>query len=100
MNKEYRDLLRQRYCKSSTYDKQMLKNNFESVVRNYTMALLTAWDIDANDCYWVGNEVGSTYIILGEYPLNLNEMIYCVEEDVDFETFKERSYYISKKENL
>ena len=94
MNKEHRDLLRQRYEEScEAYDKQMLKNNFESVVRNYTMALLTAWDIDASDCYWVGNEVGSTYIILGEYQLNLNDMIYCVEEDVDFETFKEWSDY-------
>ena len=51
-------------CKSSTYDKQMLKNNFEGVVRNYTMALLTAWDIDASDCYWVGNEVSKNGLII------------------------------------
>lgn len=65
--------------------KGLLRENFEKAVKGYTDALLSLWDLDERYIYWVSDAVGGILAVNDDYFINLDDIIFCVENDVSFE---------------
>lgn len=61
-----------------------LRARFNLACNSYVIELLKSWDIDNNECFWVSNEVGGTYMINDTLALNMDEIIYVVENNISF----------------
>lgn len=68
--------------------KRMLKVNYDAACNAYLEALLKMWELDAHYGYWIGDEVGGVYDYDGGFTINMDDIIYCVENGVT-----ERQYY-------
>jgi hypothetical protein len=63
--------------------KRQLKENWEKACNGYLVELLRMWGLDGFYGYWIGDEVGGVYDYgSGMFTLNMDEIIYCVENDV------------------
>ena len=75
--------------------KQSLKEQWEKACNGYLVELLRMWELDAHYGYWIGDEVGGVYDYGdGMFTINMDDIIYCVENDVTRKTFDEWSEYI------
>jgi hypothetical protein len=72
---------------------KQLKENYEKACNDYVAALLTLWDMNDNYGYWIGEDVGGVYDIDGWITINMQEIIYCVENNVTSEEVSEWQDY-------
>ena len=78
-----------------------LKPNFEAAVDDYVDELLCMWsDYNKDDPafspsygYWVGNDKSGVYCYGDDIFINLSDIIYCVENYVSYDTFREWQDY-------
>ena len=75
---------------------RVLRTNYEDACNNYMLTLLNLWDISAKDGYWIGDEVGGLYAHGETIFIKMDEIIFCVENNVSMETFMEYSEYCLK----
>ena len=80
--------------KTNEATKRLLREKFEEVVNGYLLELCNMWNIDARLGYWVSDKVGGTYIFGDEDPINLDEIIYAVTNDVKYETYSKWLDYV------
>ena len=75
--------------------KELLKENYEKACNDYVRALLTLWDVDYKCGYWIGDEVGGVYDIDGWITIGMQDIVYCVENNVTSKEVSEwQDYYI------
>ena len=75
--------------------KELLKKNYEDACNEYVKALLALWDLSLPNGYWIGDEVGGIYDIDGWITIGMQEIIYCVENNVTSKEVEEwQDYYI------
>ena len=71
---------------------QLLKENYEKACNDYVAALLNLWDSDG---YWIGGEVGGVYDIDGWITIDMQDIVYCVENNVTSKEVSEwQDYYV------
>ena len=59
------------------------------------MDLLRIWELDAHYGYWIGDEVGGVYDYAdGVMTINMEDIIYCVEHDVESNEYMAWHEYI------
>lgn len=74
--------------------KELLKENYEKACNAYVLALLNMWGLDAHYGYFVGDEVGGVYDYGdGMFTIGMDEIIYCVVNNISKETFYEFQEY-------
>lgn len=73
--------------------KTLLKKQFEEAVNGYVDALLCMWDLTSKHGCWADGEVGGLYSHDGEFAINMQEIIFCVENDVPLSTFMNYMVY-------
>ena len=76
--------------------KTLLKKQFEKAVNDYVDALLCMWELDKHDGYFIGDEVGGIYAHGETIFIKMDEIIFCVENNVSMETYMEYSEYCLK----
>ena len=76
--------------------KKLLKENYEKACNDYVRALLTLWDADYKYGYWVGDEVGGVYDCDGWIFINMQDVVYCVENGVTSEEYEKWQDYCVK----
>jgi hypothetical protein len=74
--------------------KRQLKEQWEKACNGYLVELLRMWELDAYYGYWIGDEVGGVYDYGGSFTIGMDDIIYCVENDVTREQFVEWQEYI------
>ena len=75
---------------------RVLKENYENACNDYLLALLNMWDVSTKDGYWIGDEVGGIYAHGETIFIKMDEIIFCVENNVSMETYMEYSEYCLK----
>ena len=83
-------------AKRKPMNKELLKKNFENACNAYTMELCLQWDIDNRNCWWVADEVGGVWEYDGDVHLNMDEIIYIVENDITIGEVYEWQDYCTK----
>ena len=75
--------------------KKMLKEQYEKACNGYLCELLRMWELDAHYGYWIGEEVGGVLDYgSGMFTINIDDIIYCVENDVTHQQYMEWQEYI------
>lgn len=75
--------------------KAALRERYEKACNGYLEELLRMWELDAHYGYWIAEEVGGVYDYGdGSIDINMADIIYCVDNDIDREEFDEWSAYI------
>ena len=72
---------------------KILRTNYEDACNNYLLTLLNLWDVSAKDGFWVASEVGGLYAHGDSIFINMDEIIFCVENNVSMETYMDYSDY-------
>jgi hypothetical protein len=67
--------------------KRILKENYEKACNGYIEALLSLWDYDGEYGFWVGDEVGGLYSCNDWLFVNMQDVIYCVENNISSEDY-------------
>lgn len=76
---------------------KQMRNNFENAVAAYVTAFSNRFNLNQEDCWWVGDRVGTDVFCFGDiYAISLEDMIYCVEENVTYDEFVENTEYCIK----
>jgi len=75
---------------------RVLRANYEDSCNNYLLTLLNLWDVSTKDGYWIGDEVGGIYAHGETIFIKMDEIIFCVENNVSMETYMEYSEYCLK----
>lgn len=74
---------------------KQLKENYEKACNDYVAALLTLWGVDYKLGYWIGSEVGGVFDIDGWITIGMQDIVYCVENNVTSKEVSEwQDYYI------
>ena len=78
--------------------KRHIKEQFETACNAYLLELHNMWDLDHDLTpkgygYWVGDEVGGVWAYGDSVFLNMDEIIFCVENDVAYETYYDYMEY-------
>lgn len=73
--------------------KEYIKINYETACYEYLKRLLKNWGY--GDCvvssvgWWVGDDIGGVFCIGDDTFLNMEDIRYCVDHDVDEDTYSE-----------
>ena len=67
---------------------EQLRTAYENACNDYLSELLRMWELDGHYGYWIGDDVGGVYDYDGGFSINMDDIIYCVENGVT-----ERQYY-------
>jgi len=83
-------------------DKGTIKRDYEKACNNYLNQLFIDWGLVDNDDdgtrnfgWWVGDEVGGVYCLEDDTFLNMDEIRYCVDNNVSRETYEDYQDYNS-----
>ena len=80
--------------------KENIKKAYTMACNDYLYKLLENWglyeDGDTNFGWWVGDEVGGVFCCEDDTFIDMNDIVYCVDNDVDYETYTDYIDYISK----
>lgn len=69
---------------------RLLRENYEKACNAYLLALANMWGWCCQSYgYWVGNDVGSVYSYGDGTFINLDDIIYCVENSISEERYNE-----------
>ena len=63
--------------------KAMLKEQWKKACNGYLVELLRMWELDAHYGYWNSDEPGTIYHYGETHNLSMEEIIYCVENDIE-----------------
>lgn len=74
--------------------KRKLKEQYEKACHGYVTELLLMWELDAYYGYWIGEDVGGVYDYDGAFTISMEDIIYCVENDVAMEQYLKWLDYI------
>lgn len=75
--------------------KALLRQDYEKAVNGYLNELLRMWELDAYYGYWIGDDVGGVLDYGGgAFTIGMDDIIYCVENDVTREQYDEWQEYI------
>lgn len=75
--------------------KRMLRKQWEQACNGYLVELLRMWELDSYYGFWVGEEVGGVYDYgYGMFTISMDDIIYCVLEDITREQYQEWQEYI------
>ena len=75
--------------------KRQLKEQWGKACEGYLCELLRMWELDGSYGYWIGDEVGGVYDYGdGMFTINMDDIIYCVENNVTREQYIEWQEYI------
>ena len=74
--------------------KLSLKKDWEKVCTGYLLELLNMWDLDACYGYWVGDDVGGLYDYDSVFTITMDNIIYCVENDITEDEYIEWQDYV------
>ena len=75
-------------------DKTQLREQWEKACNDYMKELLRVWELDTFYAYWVGGDVGGVLDYDGAFSISMEEIIFCVENDVTEEQYEEWQNYI------
>ena len=67
---------------------EQLRTAYEKACSDYLSELLRMWELDGHYGYWISDNVGGVYDYDGGFTINMEDIIYCVENGVT-----ERQYY-------
>jgi len=70
-----------------------LKEQWEAACNGYLLELLNMWEWDCSCGWWVGDDVGGLYCYGDNTFINMDEIIFCVENDVPQEKYIEYTDY-------
>jgi hypothetical protein len=73
---------------------EQLRTAYNKACNDYLNQLLETWELDGHYGYWIADEVGGLYDYAGSFTINMDEIIYCVENNVTQEQFVEWQEYI------
>ena len=82
MTQEYLDL------QDDMNKTKQLRTAYEKACNDYLAEPLRMWELDSHYGYWIGDDVGGVYDYDGGFSINMEDIIYCVENSVT-----ERQYY-------
>lgn len=76
--------------------KRMLRKQWEQACNGYLCELLRVWELYApHNGFWIGDEVGGVYDYAdGTLDISIENIIYCVENDVTREQYDEWQQYV------
>jgi hypothetical protein len=74
-------------------DKTQLREQWEKACNDYMKELLRVWELDAFYAYWVGGDVGGVLDYDGVFSISIEEIIFCVENDVTEDQYEEWQNY-------
>ena len=66
--------------------KRQLKEQWENACNGYLNAMLSMWELDPYYGYWSRDMVGTVYFWGEMYVLDMDDIIYIVEHDIDEST--------------
>lgn len=73
--------------------KKHLKEQWEAVCNGYLLELANMWELDSFYGYWIGNEIGGVYSYGDSIFINIDDIRYCVENNVSYETYQDWQEY-------
>lgn len=73
--------------------KEEMRKSFDKVCQQYVDALIEKWELSKPDTWWIANDVGGVLAFNDTGFLSLNDLIFCIEEDVTIEEYYEWSEY-------
>lgn len=76
--------------------KRLLKEQYEKAVMSYVNTLLDMWELDAHYGYFISDEVGGTYAYGDWLFINMQDVVYCVENGVTSEEYEQWQDYCVK----
>lgn len=65
--------------------KQLIKEQYEKACNAYVDKLLTLFEVDKSDCWWVAEEVGGVFIVGDMLSLNMQDIVYIVDNDIPYD---------------
>lgn len=65
--------------------KELLKKNYDDACEAYVGEMLAAFEIDRENCFWVADEVGGVFMVGDMLSLNMQEIVYIVENDIAYD---------------
>jgi len=78
----------------------MLRKKLDDACNGYLVELLNNWDLDASYGYWIADEIGGTYAY-GDYVfINMDDIVYCVENDIQEKEYVENQDYNVRAEEF
>jgi len=82
--------------------KKQLRRDYETACNNYLYQLLSDWDYDCsmNIGWWVGDDVGGIYCLEDDIFININDIIYCVDNNVSRDDYTDYIGYIARCNNF
>ena len=72
---------------------KQLKENYEKACNDYVAALLYLWGRDCKCSYWIGGEVGGVCDVDGWIFINMQDVVYCVENGVTSKEYEQWQDY-------
>lgn len=66
---------------------RLLKENYETACNAYLIELYNMWDWSWGNGYWAADDVGGIYCYGDDTFIKMDEIIYCVENDLSKEEF-------------
>lgn len=87
--------------KSNSAVKRMLRKKWEDACNGYLVELLHNWGLDgASYGYWIADQTGGTYAY-GDYLfINMDDIVYCVENDIQEKEYVENQDYNVRAEEF
>lgn len=73
---------------------EQLRTAYEKACNDYLNELLKIWELDGHYGYWIGDDVGGVYDYDGGFTINMDDIIYCVENGVTEQQYYEWQDYI------
>ena len=76
--------------------KQLLRRNYETACNAYLLQLANMWEWDCSESdFWVGDEIGSVYIYGDRISIGMEDIIYCVENEIKESVYEDFLDYCS-----
>lgn len=72
-----------------------LKEQWEKACNAYLLELVNTWDLDTSYGFWIADDVGGTYAYGDVYFLSMEDIKYCVENNLTREEYVEYQEYNS-----
>lgn len=81
--------------KTDSDTKSILRKQYETACNGYLRELLRMWELKGHYGFWIGDEVGGVYDYGdGTIDISMENIIYCVENDVTREQYDEWQQYV------
>ena len=77
--------------------KRQLESNYEKACNQYLHQLMLMWELSEDSGYgfWVGDDVGGTYCYGDDLFFQMDDIIFCVMNDVEEKEYREWMDYNS-----